>query len=92
MKVSVLQTFCCLHVYWRVNSLVFVTFQPIICQAAVAWEAKKPLVIETVEVAPPKAGEVRIKVSWHVAGRPRLSVFAKTSSLISIETNSNITA
>lgn len=27
-----------------------------------AWEAKKPLTIETVEVAPPKAGEVRIKV------------------------------
>ena len=26
------------------------------------WEAKTPLVIETVEVAPPKAGEVRIKV------------------------------
>lgn len=25
-----------------------------------AWEAKKPLVIETVEVAPPKKGEVRI--------------------------------
>ena len=28
-----------------------------------AWEPKKPLSIETVEVAPPKAGEVRIKVS-----------------------------
>ena len=37
-------------------------FQTITCKAAVAWEAKKPLVIETVEVAPPKAGEVRIKV------------------------------
>ncbi|XP_041363154.1 alcohol dehydrogenase class-3 chain H-like [Gigantopelta aegis] len=34
----------------------------ITCKAAVAWEAKKPLVIETVEVAPPKAGEVRIKI------------------------------
>ncbi|XP_054718746.1 alcohol dehydrogenase class-3-like [Uloborus diversus] len=32
------------------------------CKAAVAWEPKKPLSIETVEVAPPKAGEVRIKV------------------------------
>lgn len=32
------------------------------CQAAVAWEAKAPLVIEEVEVAPPKAGEVRIRV------------------------------
>ena len=36
--------------------------QPISCHAAVAWEAKKPLVIETIEVAPPKAGEVRIKI------------------------------
>jgi len=32
------------------------------CLAAVAWEAKAPLSVETVEVAPPKAGEVRIKV------------------------------
>ncbi|XP_065341152.1 alcohol dehydrogenase class-3 [Cloeon dipterum] len=34
----------------------------ITCKAAVAWEAKKPLVIEEVQVAPPKAGEVRLKV------------------------------
>lgn len=33
----------------------------ITCRAAVAWEPNKPLVIETVEVAPPKAGEVRLK-------------------------------
>ena len=33
------------------------------CRAAVAWEPKKPLVIEEVDVAPPKAGEVRVKVS-----------------------------
>lgn len=32
------------------------------CKAAVAWEKEKPLTIEDVEVAPPKAGEVRIKV------------------------------
>ncbi|KAI0530619.1 hypothetical protein KFK09_000164 [Dendrobium nobile] len=32
---------------------------PIICNAAVSWEAGKPLVIEKVEVAPPKAMEVR---------------------------------
>jgi S-(hydroxymethyl)glutathione dehydrogenase/alcohol dehydrogenase len=32
------------------------------CQAAVAWEAGKPLSLEEIEVAPPKAGEVRIKV------------------------------
>lgn len=37
--------------------------QVIQCRAAVAWEAKKPLSIEIVEVQPPKSGEVRIKVS-----------------------------
>ncbi|XP_015765417.1 PREDICTED: alcohol dehydrogenase class-3-like, partial [Acropora digitifera] len=36
--------------------------QPISCRAAVAWEAGKPLSIETIEVAPPKAHEVRIKI------------------------------
>lgn len=36
--------------------------QVIKCKAAVAWEAKKPLTIEEIEVGPPKAGEVRIKV------------------------------
>ncbi|WAQ97005.1 ADHX-like protein [Mya arenaria] len=36
---------------------------PITCKAAVAWEAKKPLSIETVEVAPPEAHEVRIKLT-----------------------------
>ncbi|XP_048758704.1 alcohol dehydrogenase class-3-like [Ostrea edulis] len=40
------------------------TGKVITCQAAVAWEAKKPLVIETVEVEPPKAGEVRIKILY----------------------------
>ncbi|XP_017483453.1 PREDICTED: alcohol dehydrogenase class-3 [Rhagoletis zephyria] len=34
----------------------------ITCKAAIAWEAKKPLVIEDVEVAPPKAHEVRIQI------------------------------
>jgi len=34
----------------------------ITCRAAVAWEPNKPLSIETVQVAPPKAGEVRVKV------------------------------
>lgn len=32
------------------------------CKAAIAWEAGKPLSIEEIEVAPPKAHEVRIKV------------------------------
>uniref|UniRef100_A0A6I8N3J2 S-(hydroxymethyl)glutathione dehydrogenase n=1 Tax=Ornithorhynchus anatinus TaxID=9258 RepID=A0A6I8N3J2_ORNAN len=33
------------------------------CRAAVAWEAGKPLSLEEVEVAPPKAHEVRIKIA-----------------------------
>lgn len=32
------------------------------CRAAVSWGANEPLVIEDVEVAPPKAGEVRVKI------------------------------
>ncbi|CAL8073266.1 unnamed protein product [Calicophoron daubneyi] len=32
------------------------------CKAAVAWNAKEPLAIETVEVSPPRKGEVRIKI------------------------------
>jgi S-(hydroxymethyl)glutathione dehydrogenase / alcohol dehydrogenase len=35
---------------------------PILCKAAVAYEPKKPMVIEEIWVAPPKAHEVRIKV------------------------------
>ncbi|XP_013779914.1 alcohol dehydrogenase class-3-like, partial [Limulus polyphemus] len=38
------------------------TGKPIQCRAAVAWEAGKPLSIETIEVAPPKRREVRIKL------------------------------
>ncbi|PVU94388.1 hypothetical protein BB561_002589 [Smittium simulii] len=34
------------------------------CHAAVAWEAGKPLVIEEIEVQPPRAGEVRIKILY----------------------------
>lgn len=33
------------------------------CKAAVAWEEKKPLSLEEIEVAPPKAHEVRIKIT-----------------------------
>lgn len=36
--------------------------QVIKCKAAVMWEANKPFSIEEIEVAPPKAHEVRIKV------------------------------
>ncbi|KAG4389613.1 hypothetical protein GLYMA_06G122600v4 [Glycine max] len=38
--------------------------QVIKCKAAVSWEAGKPLVIEEVEVAPPQAGEVRLKILY----------------------------
>eukprot|EP00053_Salpingoeca_punica_P009779 m.88051 g.88051 ORF g.88051 m.88051 type:complete len:381 (-) comp15160_c0_seq1:1856-2998(-) len=38
--------------------------QVIKCRAAVAWEPKQPLVIEEVEVAPPKAGEVRVRIQF----------------------------
>lgn len=33
------------------------------CRAAVAWEAAKPLSFEEIEVDPPRAGEVRIKIT-----------------------------
>ena len=36
--------------------------KPITCQAAVCWAAGEPLKLETVEVAPPKAHEVRIHI------------------------------
>lgn len=36
--------------------------QVITCKAAVAWAPNKPLSIETIQVAPPRKGEVRIKV------------------------------
>ncbi|EGG13279.1 zinc-containing alcohol dehydrogenase [Cavenderia fasciculata] len=38
------------------------TGKTITCKAAVCWEAKKPFVIEDVEVEAPKAGEVRVKI------------------------------
>ena len=38
------------------------TAETLTCRAAVAWAAGEPLKIETVQVAPPQAGEVRIRV------------------------------
>lgn len=38
------------------------TGKTIKCRAAVAWEAGKPFVVEEIEVAPPKAHEIRIKI------------------------------
>uniref|UniRef100_A0A803XQ28 Uncharacterized protein n=1 Tax=Meleagris gallopavo TaxID=9103 RepID=A0A803XQ28_MELGA len=34
------------------------------CRAAVAWAAGKSLSVEEIEVAPPKAHEVRVKVKF----------------------------
>jgi Zn-dependent alcohol dehydrogenase len=36
----------------------------LVLAAAVAWEAGKPLSIEEVEVAPPQAMEVRVKILY----------------------------
>ncbi|EOA95892.1 Alcohol dehydrogenase 1, partial [Anas platyrhynchos] len=38
------------------------SLQVIRCRAAVAWAVGKPLSLEEVEVAPPKAREVRVKI------------------------------
>lgn len=38
------------------------SLETITCKAAIAWEAGKPLSIEEIQVAPPKAGEVRVKI------------------------------
>eukprot|EP00049_Salpingoeca_infusionum_P009221 m.152936 g.152936 ORF g.152936 m.152936 type:complete len:396 (-) comp14275_c0_seq1:3587-4774(-) len=46
----------------RVARMSTTVGQPITCQAAVAWEPNKPLSVETIQVAPPKANEVRLKV------------------------------
>ncbi|KAL7413152.1 class III ADH enzyme [Mrakia frigida] len=36
----------------------------ITCKAAIAWKAAAPLVVEDIEVSPPKAHEVRIKIEY----------------------------
>ncbi|KAF6762794.1 class III ADH enzyme [Ephemerocybe angulata] len=38
--------------------------KPITCKAAVCWAAGEPLKLEDVEVAPPQAHEVRIRILW----------------------------
>lgn len=43
---------------------ISLTNQTITCKAAVAWEAGKDLSIEDIEVAPPKAHEVRIEIYY----------------------------
>ena len=57
---------CCILAYFDMNlnayiSIIFFGYVSVIV-AAVAWEAGKPLVIEEVEVAPPQANEVRVKI------------------------------
>ncbi|KAJ2897213.1 S-(hydroxymethyl)glutathione dehydrogenase [Zalerion maritima] len=47
-----------------VDQLPLPSIQVIKCKAAVAWEAGKELSIEDIEVAPPKAHEVRIQVLY----------------------------
>ncbi|KAK7904626.1 hypothetical protein WMY93_017233 [Mugilogobius chulae] len=42
--------------------MLHLNLQVIKCRAAVAWESNKPLVIEEIEVAPPQANEVRVKI------------------------------
>lgn len=39
--------------------------ETITCKAAIAWEAGKPLSVEDVRVAPPRAGEVRVHVLFN---------------------------
>jgi len=45
-------------------SIVEENWKLIAGQAAVAWAAGEPLSVEDIEVAPPKAHEVRIKILW----------------------------
>lgn len=45
------------------RAFLWALLQVIRCRAAVAWEAGKALAVEEVEVAPPKRGEVRVKVT-----------------------------
>jgi len=46
----------------RLSIRLYTEGKPIKCKAAVAWEKGKDLSIETIQVAPPKANEVRLKM------------------------------
>uniref|UniRef100_A0A8C3YFV3 Alcohol dehydrogenase 1-like n=1 Tax=Catagonus wagneri TaxID=51154 RepID=A0A8C3YFV3_9CETA len=52
-----------LNVITKCVILLFLCQQTIICWAAIAWTKNSPLSIEKVQVEPPKAGEVRIKMT-----------------------------
>ena len=55
-----------LVLYVNLITLFYLCFCYLLCEyvAAVAWEAGKPLVMEEVEVAPPQANEVRLKILY----------------------------
>jgi S-(hydroxymethyl)glutathione dehydrogenase / alcohol dehydrogenase len=42
--------------------------KPVICKAAVSWGPGEPLKLQNIQVAPPRAGEVRIKILY--TGQP----------------------
>lgn len=50
----------------------------ITCKAAVCWAAGDPLTVQDIEVAPPEAHEVRIKILY--TGQPRPSSDPERSS------------
>ena len=56
-------TICYFFPYANICVCVCVCVQVISCRAAVAWEPKQPLSLETVEVGPPRKGEVRVQVN-----------------------------
>jgi hypothetical protein len=53
--------------------------QPIKCKAAVCWGAGEPLKIEEVEVAPPRANEVRIRILYTGQFVDRASLYSPYS-------------
>ena len=50
----------CTRILFSIN--IFVLTQVIECRAAVVWAVGEPFKMETIQVATPKAGEVRIKI------------------------------
>merc|ERR1711976_739603 len=44
------------------NQLKATNGKSITCKAAVAWEPKTPLDVTDIQIAPPKTGEVRVKI------------------------------
>jgi NADPH:quinone reductase-like Zn-dependent oxidoreductase len=45
------------------------------CRAAVSWAANEPLSLEDIEVAPPQAGEVRVKIVATGIVRWKIQIF-----------------